>query len=113
MQTDSGGHKGTDSNFNHSAGFSSFITPTSSMNLISTLKLIRVQCMYLSTTTLFDGRGVYIAVLHKVQLHVSALDNGHLQVVHEILSKQLYETWLGCIEWGGMRRGGHETSYIS
>ena len=28
--------------------------------------------------------------LHKVQLHVSALDNGHLQVVHEILIKQLY-----------------------
>jgi len=27
--------------------------------------------------------------LHKVQLHVSALDNGHLQVVHEILIKQL------------------------
>jgi len=35
---------------------------------------------------------VYIVLLHKVQLHVSALDNGHLQVVHEILSKQLYET---------------------
>ena len=35
---------------------------------------------------------VYIVLLHKVQLHVSALDNGYLQVVHEILSKQLYET---------------------
>jgi len=35
---------------------------------------------------------VYIVLLHKIQLHVSALDNGHLQVVHEILSKQLYET---------------------
>ena len=31
-------------------------------------------------------------LLHKVQLHVSALDNGHLQVVHEILSRQLYAT---------------------
>jgi len=29
-------------------------------------------------------------LLHKVQLHVSALDNGHFQVVHEIFSKQLY-----------------------
>ena len=28
----------------------------------------------------------------KVQLHVSALVNGHLQVVHEILIKQLYKT---------------------
>jgi len=34
-------------------------------------------------------------LLHKVQLHVSALDNGHLQVVHEMLSKQLYETYYG------------------
>ena len=33
---------------------------------------------------------VYIVLLHKVQLHVLALDNGHLQVVLEILSKQLY-----------------------
>ena len=38
---------------------------------------------------------ICIELLHKVQLHVSALDNGHLQVVHEILSKQLYETYYG------------------
>ena len=44
---------------------------------------------------------VYIVLLHKVQLHVSALVNGHLQVVHEILSKQLYETYVGCVQWGG------------
>ena len=43
---------------------------------------------------------VYIVLLHKV-LHVSAPDNGHLQVVHEILIKQLYETYVGCIQWGG------------
>jgi len=52
---------------------------------------------------------VYIVLLHKVQL----LDNGHLQVVHEILSKQLYETYMGCIQWGGRRRGGHEILYVS
>jgi len=38
--------------------------------------------------------------LHKVQLHVLALDNGHLQVAHEILIKQLYKTYLGCL-YGG------------
>ena len=42
-------------------------------------------------------------LLHKVQLHVSALDDGHLQVVHEMLSKQLYETYMGCIQWVGRR----------
>jgi len=34
----------------------------------------------------------YILLLHKVQLNVSALDNDHLQVVQETLSKQLYDT---------------------
>jgi len=33
--------------------------------------------------------------LHKVQLRVSALDNGHLQVVHEILVTRLYKTYIG------------------
>jgi len=33
---------------------------------------------------------VYIVLLHKVQLHVSVVENSPLQVVREILSKQLY-----------------------
>ena len=41
---------------------------------------------------------VYVILLHKLQVHVSALDISHLQVVHEILSKQLYETYMGCIQ---------------
>ena len=41
--------------------------------------------------------------LHKVQLRVSALDNGHLQVVHEILIKQLHKTYMGCLY--GVGRG--------
>jgi len=36
----------------------------------------------------------------KVQLHVSALGNGHLQVVHEILIKKLYKTYMGLCIWG-------------
>jgi len=36
----------------------------------------------------------YNVFLHKIQLHVSALDNGHLQVVQEILIKQLYKTYM-------------------
>jgi len=61
-------------------------------------------------TQLYLTVEVYIVLLHKVQLRVSALDNGHLQAVHEILSKQLYES---CIQWRGRRRGGHEISYVS
>ena len=33
-------------------------------------------------------------LLHREQLHASALDNGHLQVVYETLSKQLYKTYI-------------------
>ena len=36
-------------------------------------------------------RCIYILLLHREPLHVSALDNGLLQVVHESLSKQLYK----------------------
>jgi len=80
----------------------------------------RMEHMYLSNTILFVGRGMQIIykvvqiwpgltaaclhtnqsrsylnhlVLRKVQLHVSALDNGLLQVVHEILSKQLCQIY--------------------
>ena len=52
-------------------------------------------------------------LLHKIQLRVSALDNGHLQVVHEILSRQLYKTYMGHIHGAGRRGGVHEISYIS
>ena len=41
----------------------------------------------------FGGPCVYY-LLHRKQLHVSALDNGHLQVVYETHSKQLYETYI-------------------
>jgi len=41
-------------------------------------------CSCLTQLILFDGRGVF-TLLPKVQPHVSALDNSHLQVVHESL----------------------------
>jgi len=40
-----------------------------------------LECMYLSNTTIFDGRNMYRNIQHKEQLHASALDSGHLQVV--------------------------------
>ena len=44
----------------------------------------------LSNTTIW-WRDVYIFYYNREQLHVLALDNGHLQVVPESLSKQLYK----------------------
>ena len=51
--------------------------------------------------------------VHKVQLHVSALDNGHLQVVRQILIKQLYKTYMGCLYGVGRGLSGHEVVYLS
>jgi len=69
--------------------------------------LTRVECMYCTCLTqLYSMVYIYIYIwyiLHKVQLHVLALDNGHLQVVYEIISMQLYKTDMGCIQWGGRR----------
>ena len=49
------------------------------------------------------GGGNIEYFLHKVQLHVSALDNDLLQDVHEKLIKQLYNTYMGCLY--GVREG--------
>jgi len=38
-------------------------------------------------------------LLHR-ELRVSALDNGHLQVVHETLGKQLYKTYIWAVHMG-------------
>ena len=64
--------------------------------------ITNVQCVYSSNISIFIAR--YIKYfLHKVQLYVSGLDNGHLQVVHETLIKQLYQTHMGCLY--GVGRG--------
>jgi len=67
----------------------------------------------LSNTTIW-WRDVYILyyLLHREQLHVSALDNGHLQVVHESLSKQLYKQytylWATYMGKGGGVKGARD-----
>ena len=48
---------------------------------------------------LFDGRDVF-TLLPKVQLHVSALYNSHLQVVHESLESSYTRFNMGCVQWG-------------
>ena len=53
----------------------------------------------LTQLILFDGRGVF-TLLPKVQLHVSALDNSHLQVVHESLESSYTRFNMGFVRWG-------------
>ena len=56
---------------------------------------------------------VYLHLIPKVQLHVSAPDNSHLQVVHESLESSYTRFNMGCVRWGCGGRGGHEISYVS
>ena len=49
----------------------------------------------------------------KVQLHVSVLDNSHLQVVHESLESSYTRFNMGCVQWGCEGWGGHEISCVS
>jgi hypothetical protein len=64
-------------------------------------KLIRVECIFLSNTTLFYLMvEVYLHLLPKVQLHILALDNSHIQVVHESLESSYTRVTMGCVQWG-------------
>jgi len=56
---------------------------------------------------------VYLHLLPKVHLHVSALDNSHLQVVHESLESSYTRFNMLCVQWGCGRWGGDEISYVS
>jgi len=70
--------------------------------------------MFLSNTTLFYLMvEVYWHLLPKVQLHVSALDNSHLQVVRESLESSYTRFNMGCVQWECGRWGWHENSYVS
>ena len=55
------------------------------------------MCSFLTQLILFDGRGVF-TLLPKVQLHVSALDNSHLQVAHESLESSYTRLNMGCVQ---------------
>jgi len=43
---------------------------------------------------------LYLHLLPKLQLHVSALDSSHLQVVHESLESSYTAFNMGCVQWG-------------
>jgi len=69
--------------------------------------------MYLSNTTLFDGRYMYRICYIKNNCMFRHFTLAIFRLRNEKkLSKQLYSTYVGCIEWGGKRWGGHEISYV-
>ena len=53
----------------------------------------------LTPLILFDGRGVF-TLLSKVQLHVSALENSHLQAVHETLESSYIQDLIWAVYSG-------------
>ena len=75
-------------------------------------KFPQLDCsVYTCLTQLYGDRDMY-NLLHKEQLHFSALFIGHLQVGKWKLSKQLHSTCVGCIQWRGKRWSGYEISHV-
>jgi len=63
-------------------------------------KLLYVTVCYCLTERIsFDVRAVF-TLLPKVQLHVSAINHSHLQVVHESLERSYTRFNMGCVRWG-------------
>ena len=59
--------------------------------------------MYLSNTTLFDGRYMYRIYYIKNNYMFRHLTLAIFRLRNEKLSKQLNSTYVGCIQWGGKR----------
>jgi len=76
-------------------------------------KLIRVECMYLSNTTLFDGRYIFSIYYIGYNYMFRRLTMAIFRLYMKYLVSSYMRLNMGCIQWGGRRRGGHEISYVS
>ena len=57
--------------------------------------------MYLSNTTLFDGTGMYSIYYIRYNYMFRHLTIAIFRLRMKKISKQLYSTYVGCIQWGG------------
>ena len=73
----------------------------------------RLQCMYLSNTTLFDGRDMYRIYYIKNNYMFRHFTLAIIRLRNEKkISKQLYSTCVYCIQWGGKWWGGYEIWHV-
>jgi len=73
----------------------------------------RLECMYLSNTTLLDGRDMYRMYYIKNNYMFRHLTMTiSVWEIKKKLSKQLYSTYVGCIQLGGQRWSGYDISYV-
>jgi len=75
--------------------------------------LTRVECMYLSNTTLYDGR--YISIIYYIRYNYMfrCLTMAIFRLYMKYLISSYKRLIMGCLQWGGRRWGGHEISYVS
>jgi len=76
-------------------------------------KLTTVQCMYLSNTTLFDGRGISSIYYIRYNYMFRHLTMAIFRLYIKYLVSSYTRLNMGCIQWGGRSWGGHEFSYVS
>jgi len=63
-------------------------------------------------TEFYDGRDMYIIYYIKNNYMFRHFSLAIFRLRNEKLSKQLYSTYVGCIQWGGKRRSGYEISHV-
>jgi len=68
--------------------------------------------VYTCLTQLYDGRDVYIIYYIKKNYMFRHFSLAIFRLINKKLSKQLYSTCVGCVQWGGKRWSGYEISHV-
>ena len=76
-------------------------------------KLTRLECMYLSNTTLFDGGDISSIYYIRYNYMFRCLAMANFRLYRKYLVSSYTRLIMGCIQWGGRGWGGHEISYVS
>jgi len=69
--------------------------------------------MYLSNTTLFDGRAIFSIYYISYNYVFQRLTVAIFRLYMKFLVSSCTRLIMGCIPWRGRRWGGHEISYVS
>ena len=74
-------------------------------------KLVRVECMYLSNTTLFGGRGISSIYYIRYNYMFRRLTMSIFRLYMKYLVSSCTRLNMGCIQWGGRSSLTHFTLY--
>ena len=81
--------------------------------VIPVVYIIKLDCsVCICLTQLYDGRDMYRIYYIKNSYMFRPFSLAIFRLINEKLSKQLYSTYVGCIQWGGKGWSGHKISHV-